>query len=298
MTTQTRPVKVNKEVFAEDVGNITLLEHVNTQIDDQSVATLFYLVGMGFTRDPHMMVGLENMWINLGEQQFHLPTNHPQVLRGHMGIVTPNLDSLVDRLEGVQDKLHGTKFAFSRKKDHVDVTSPWGNLFRCYEPGPQFGRMRVGMPYVEFTVPQRTAKGIAAFYSQLLGAVTNVVSRKSGDYAEVTVGYNQKLIFRETAGDIPDYDGHHIAIYVANFSEPYEALKKRGLITEEPTSASHQFRFLDIVDPKTGRKLFTIEHEVRSLKHPLFNRDLVNRNVGEFLEPRRMNGRTVLGAVR
>ncbi len=99
MATQTK-VKVAKEVFAEDVGNIAMLEHVNTQVDDQSIATLFYLVGMGFTRDPHMMVGLENMWINLGEQQFHLPTNTPQVLRGHVGIVTPNLDTLADRLEG------------------------------------------------------------------------------------------------------------------------------------------------------------------------------------------------------
>ncbi len=294
MAMQTK-VKVAKEVFAEDVGNIAMLEHVNVQVDDQSVATLFYLVGMGFTRDPHMMVGLENMWINLGEQQFHLPTNTPQVLRGHVGIVTPSLDGLADRLEGVQDKLHGTKFAWSRKKDHIDVTSPWGNLFRCSEPAAEFGPMRVGIPYVEFSVPRGTTKGIAAFYNQVIGAAARVVSKKAGDHAEVSVGQYQKLIFRE-ADEVPDYDGHHIAVYVANFSEPYEALKKRGLVTEEPRN--HQYRFVDIVEPRTNKKLFSIEHEVRSLKHPMYKRPLVNRNVGEFQEPRRINGRTILGAVR
>jgi hypothetical protein len=29
----------------------------------------------------------------------------------------------------------------------------------------------------------------------------------------------------------------------------------------------------------------------------MYRRDLVNRQVGQFLEPRRMNGQTVLGAV-
>ena len=40
------------EYIDEDVGNIISLEHVNVQISDQAIATLFYVVGMGFTRDP------------------------------------------------------------------------------------------------------------------------------------------------------------------------------------------------------------------------------------------------------
>lgn len=55
----------------EDVGNILLMEHVNVQVPDQGMAMLFYVVGLGFTRDPYLTVGLENMWINVGEQQFH-----------------------------------------------------------------------------------------------------------------------------------------------------------------------------------------------------------------------------------
>jgi hypothetical protein len=272
-----------------------LLEHVNVQIDDQSVATLFYLVGLGFTRDPHMMVGLENMWVNLGEQQFHLPTNqHVNVLRGHVGLVTPSLDALAQRLETVAPRLEGTKFAWSRKKGYIEAVSPWGNVYRIYEPAEEFGPIMTGMPYVEFTVPTGTADGILRFYQQAIGCNGVVTKTRAGKAAEVEIGQYQRLIFRETK-DVEPYDGHHIAVYVANFSKPYEWLSERGLITEEPRN--HQFRFVDIIDPDTGDKLFEIEHEVRGMKHALYRRDLVNRTVGQFMEPRRLNGRTVMGNV-
>ncbi len=53
-------------------------------------------------------------------------------------------------------------------------------------------------------------------------------------------------------------------------------LLDKGLISEE--SDQHQYRFKDLADPETGETLFTIEHEVRSMRHPLFMRPLVNRN--------------------
>src|SRR2546422_9580044 len=81
---------------AQDIGNIVALEHVNVRIPSQQLATAFYVVGLGFTRDPYLMVGLENMWINVGQQQFHLPTADPQVLRGHVGLVVPDLDALTE----------------------------------------------------------------------------------------------------------------------------------------------------------------------------------------------------------
>ena len=34
----------------------------------------------------------------------------------------------------------------------------------------------------------------------------------------------------------------------------------------------------DIIDPNDGKVLYTIEHEVRSITHPLYARPLVNRN--------------------
>src|SRR3989337_1473217 len=118
----------------EDVGNIVLLEHVNLQIPDQPAAILFYVVGLGFTRDPYLWVGLENMWINVGEQQFHLPTSQrAHVIPGHIGIVLPDLDQLQGRLKAVQDRLAGTRFTWSVETEGgVTVNCPWGNRFRCH----------------------------------------------------------------------------------------------------------------------------------------------------------------------
>jgi len=260
----------------QDVGNIVALEHVNVKVPDQQLATLFYVVGLGLTRDPYLMPGLENMWINIGRQQFHLPTGPPQVLRGHVGLVVPDVDELPGRLAAVTPRLEGTRFEYAVEDKHVRVVSPWGNAIRCHPPGPAFGDMTLGMPYVEFTVQPGTIDGIARFYQTALGAPATVVRSESGAAARVTGGPSQELIFRETSGAIPPYDGHHIQIYVANFSGPHRWLEERGLVTEE--SNWYQYRFRDIVDPETGRVLFTVEHEVRSLLSPLYLRPLVNRN--------------------
>jgi hypothetical protein len=260
----------------QDVGNIVALEHVNVKIPDQQLATLFYVVGLGLTRDPYLMTGLENMWINIGQQQFHLPTGQPQILRGHVGLVVPDFDELPGRLTAVERGLAGTKFDYAVKDKHIRVVSPWGNAIHCHPPGSAFGDMTLGMPYVEFSVEPGTADGIARFYRDALGAAAVVVRNGEGAAARVTAAPRQELIFRETAEPSLPYDGHHIQIYIANFSGPHRWLKERGLITEE--SNWYQYRFQDIIDPDTGRVLFTIEHEVRSLLSPLYLRPLVNRN--------------------
>ena len=64
--------------------------------------------------------------------------------------------------------------------------------------------------------------------------------------------------------------------YLADFSGPHARLAAHGLITEE--SDQHQYRFQEIIDPASGETVFEIEHEVRSLRHPLYARPLVNRN--------------------
>ncbi len=266
---------------SQDVGNIVALEHVNVRIPDQVLATAFYVQGLGFTRDPYVMVGIENMWMNLGQEQFHLPTAaQPQVLRGHVGVVVPDLEALKARLESVRPKLAGTKFGYAVEDKHVQVTCPWGNRIRCYAPGPEWGELTLGMVYVEFPVKPGDAEGIKRFYETVLGAPASVVPEAAGTAARVRIGgQRQELIFRETAEEIPPYDGHHIAVYIANFSGPHAFLKQHGLVTEE--SSEIQYRFQDIVDPETRRPLFTIEHEVRCLTHPMFLRPLVNRNPGQ-----------------
>jgi hypothetical protein len=260
----------------QDVGNVVALEHVNVRVPDQRLATLFYVSGLGLTRDPYLMTGLDNMWINIGQQQFHLPTGAPQVLRGHVGLVLPDMEELPARLGAVKRELAGTRFAYAVEDKHVRVVSPWGNVIRCHPPGPAFGDMTLGMPYVEFPVGPGAADGIARFYRAAFGASAAVARNGGGTAARVTVGPRQELVFRETAEAIPPYDGHHLQVYIADFSGPHRWLEERGLVTEE--SNWYQYRFQDIVDPETGRVLFTIEHEVRSLLSPLYLRPLVNRN--------------------
>ncbi|MDB5808818.1 MAG: hypothetical protein JWN94_940 [Betaproteobacteria bacterium] len=262
---------------AEDLGNIVALEHVNVTVPDQQLATLFYIKGLGLTRDPYIMTELDNMWVNVGRSQFHLPTQKPQVLRGHAGLVLPDRAALLKRLATVKDRLAHTKFKVTEHEGYVEAMCPWGNRIRCHAPDAQrFGRIKLGMPYVEFEVPVGVAAGIAAFYRQVLKTRATVENDAAGRYARVMVGKEQHLHFRETERTDPAYDGHHIQIYVADFSGPYQWLLQKGLITEE--SDQYQYRFKDIVEPDSGKALFTIEHEVRSMTHPLYARPLVNRN--------------------
>src|SRR5438477_3691112 len=122
-----------------------MLEHVNLQIPDQSKGTLFYISGLGLTRDPYMNTGLANMWINVGRSQFHLPTGDPQVLRGHTGLVIAGREALLARLASVAKKLSGTRFQYSEHNEYVEATCPWGNRVRCHEPDARrFGRITLG----------------------------------------------------------------------------------------------------------------------------------------------------------
>ena len=237
-----------------------------------------------------MNTGLANMWINVGKSQFHLPTGDPWVLRGAIGLVTPDRDALLDRLGRVKKQLAGTQFAIEETNDHVAVTCPWGNRFNMHSPDEErFGPINLGMPYLEFRVPPKTAKGIEKFYKKLFGAKTRLEDHNgSGRTARVNVGSCQDLLFRETDKKIPAYDGHHIQVYVQDFSGPYKELAKRELLTEE--SNAYQYRWENIVDPDSNEVLFEIEHEIRSMTHPLYNRPLVNRNPMQSQQSYQMGG--------
>src|SRR5258708_6617831 len=193
----------------EDLGNIVGLEHVNIMIPDQVMATLFYVSGLGLTRDPYLVTGITNMWINIGRSQFHLPTGKPQVLR---------------RLQMVRKGLEGTAFAVAEHDDYVAVTSPWGNRIRCHAPDPRFGRITLGMPYVQFDVPPGSLEGIVKFYRRMLGAPARIAKDAEGRHARVHVGASQAFLFRESEGKLPAYDGHPGQIYIADFSGPHSRL--------------------------------------------------------------------------
>ena len=122
-------------------------------------------------------------------------------------------------------------------------------------------------------MPQGTAEGIVRYYNEVMRAPARLEKK---DRAVVGIGRAQRLMFTETSAPQPEYDNHHIQVYISDFGTPYRWLKERDLISME--TDANEWRFQWIVDPKDGRKLFQIEHEVRSMKHPLFGRPLINRN--------------------
>ena len=277
------PEKLKYDRSTQDVGNIVLLEHFNCCIDDQRLAILFYIVGLGATRDPYIFPGMENIWLNFGRTQVHMPSRavpaKAERLRGTAGFVVPNLDDLAKRLEYAGKEMKrvvgdARHFSYTVKKDCIEATDPWGTRVRCHAPSTEYGPIDLGLAYVDFDVPPGAAEGIARFYNEVMEAPATA----SKGRAVVRIGKHQKVMFTETKAKQPEYDGHHIQVYIADFSKPYKWLLERGLITMETDEA--EWRFQWIVDPKDGRKLFQIEHEVRSMKHRLFNRPLVNRNHG------------------
>src|SRR5258706_2280653 len=243
MDTATRPLQFDRT--RDDASNIVALEHVNLQIADQQLATAFYVTGLLLTRDPFLMVGLDNMWINAGRTQFHLPTNPAQVqnFRGVIGLVVPDLDAVEAALNRVSRRLAGTQFGFERAGDTIEATCPWGNRFRCHRPDRErWGQTELGIVYLDLDVPPGTAKKIACFYIGILDAPADVDDNTEGlCTAAVRVGADQRLNFIETRKPIPDYDGHHIQIYTADFSGPHWRLNERNLVSRETDAPECRF---------------------------------------------------------
>jgi hypothetical protein len=180
------------------------------------------------------------------------------------------------RLTRVRKHLDGTRFKFREHDAFVEVTCPWGNRIQCYEPRSVSAGSPSAFRMWSSKCHPGPADGIARFYRRIIATPAAVAEDEDGRHARVSAGDAQNLVFRDKDRDPPPYDGHHIQVYVDDFSGPYRRLLERGLITEE--SDQHQYRFKDIVDPDEGKALFTIEPEVRGMKHPLFFRPLINRN--------------------
>ncbi len=150
----TKPKAGKYDRSAEDLGNVVALEHVNLGIADQGLATVFYMSGLGLTRDPYMMTSIDNMWVNVGRSQFHLPTMaKAQCLRGRVGLVIPDREALLQRLGRVKGMLGDTRFAFVEHEDHVETTCPWGNRILCHAPSSRFEGMALGMAYARRHCP-------------------------------------------------------------------------------------------------------------------------------------------------
>ncbi|WP_205833179.1 VOC family protein [Azohydromonas caseinilytica] len=254
---------------------LVLLEHVNLTQPDQQLATLFYVVGLGFTRDPFLMVGLDNMWVNIGRTQMHLPTGAPQRLRGRIGLTVPWLRHLPARLEPLRKPLAHTAFDVRAADEALLVRCPWGNAFSVHAAPP--GETLPGIAYVELDVPAGTAEGLARFYTELLGAPASLAGLGDGlQRALVPVASGQSLRFVESRAPLPAYDGHHVQLYIDPPEGAHRRLAEHSLLQRD--RGPQDWRFTDLVDPGEGRALYQLEHEMRGCRHPLFGRRLVNRN--------------------
>lgn len=131
-----------------------------------------------------------------------------------------------------------------------------------------------------YDLPEQAAEPIAHFYRDVMGVAATVHQESSATVVHVPVGIGQEFIFHKNDRPNADYDGHHVQVYVADFSGPHRELSELSLIREE--SDQQQYRVENVVDPASGETtLFTIEHEIRSMRHPLFFQLIVNRDAGQ-----------------
>ncbi len=153
---------------------------------------------------------------------------------------------------------------------------PWGNKLLIHEAG-SFGRMQLGMPYVEFDVPSGSAKAIADFYRKVFETPASV--DENGRHAG-GARFGRPLAGAGVPRDQVEARGLLTAITSRSTSPTSRgrtsACSSGTSITEE--SNQYQYRFVDITDLESGKPLFQIEHEVRCMTHPLYARPLVNRN--------------------
>jgi catechol 2,3-dioxygenase-like lactoylglutathione lyase family enzyme len=257
----------------QDVGNIVLFEHLNLKVPDFDIAIRFYVEGLCMTRDPFYMVGPVNMWLNSGDQQLHFQKGETQRFRGEVVLVVPELQYVADSLKKVEPYLSDSRFSWAEESHCIVASCPWGNRFRVYEHWDGFEKPR-GIPQLQADVPRNAGPAIARFYASVFNARIDVAAENAAEVM-VTVGPGQSLCFKETDKEVAEFDGHHICVYLANLSPSYDWLLKRNLVTSEDNV--FQYRFQKIVDPESDQTLYEIEHEVRSLHHPMFMRALVNR---------------------
>jgi len=250
------------------------------------------------------------MWINIGTQQIHIPkTDKPQVVSGHIGLLTPSIDKVTHCLQDIQNHplLSGTKFSWKIKdtfgnglvpKEYNDkiihVTCPWGNKFRIYQFSKIFGNLsELRILYLLHHCEKGTLVDISHIYKFYFD--TPVYHVKSQNLSHVVVGPWQRLVFKEHEKyNKNNYNGYHVAIYITNFSRTYQKFLDDNLVFTKHRYIDkcdslkdalqwQQFRTLDFVNDKKDI-IFQLEHEVRSLYHPSFRRALVNRfgNVGIY----------------
>ena len=259
-----------------EVGGIVHLEHLNFPVADYDLVSVFFMAGLGLTRDPFTRVDETNMAVNVGMQQFHFPRQQTGILPMHgvIGLITPELDAVKARCDALarEGAFEGTSYHYTAGSDFHEIVSPFGVRLRLHPTGSlPFPRV-LGLPYVELPVPAGCAAGIGRFYQQIMQAPVTF----EGSAVQVTMGPYQWVRFVETEG-LANYDNgpFHIAYYVSRYSSVFDTISGRG--GKIGGGGDQVFFFDDLFDPDTGKDVFAFGNEVRSFYHVDFMRPLVNR---------------------
>jgi hypothetical protein len=261
------------------VGGILHLEHVNFTVPGQDLITVFFINGLGLTRDPYKRTDETNFGVNVGQQQFHLPSGGATApFPGLVHFVSPDRDMIVARLRRLEQagKFEGTPFQLEEAPDALNIVSPYGPRLRVVAPGDIYPKL-LGIHRVDLPIPAGAAEGCAAFYREIHGAPATVETVDGRTAAVVTMGPYQKVVFYEDRpeGFEFDYRTFHIAFYITNFNRTGERLEAAGAVKGKV--GAKMFFSTRIFDPGNGETLFLLENEVRSISHPDFMRQLVNR---------------------
>lgn len=293
----------------DGASTLTLLSNVHVNVVDPAHAYPFYrdLLGMELAprndddKDDPLSV------LSCGACQFHLhrvsTDEEATTLPGTVGLSYASLAPLKERLQALGDNSDDSflkEGEVTADGDCVRLVDRHDNVFYAREgssPPPVHTTNSdcVGVSYVEFRVPPKTAVRIAQFYECALDATTSTVETADGEtvaivavgnICETTGRADQTLLFKETEGTIPPRPGQDdktvVTLYVGRNAQDFEVAFQNcdvaGVVCVNPrfrdkapnlTGAKlyKQFRFKDILDLKTGKKLFRLEHEVRSVEH-------------------------------
>ena len=262
-----------------EIGAIIHLDHVNFETPDHEMATVFYINGLGLTRDPYRRADEQNMGINVGLQQFHLPRRGEQTppFHGVVGLVVPDMAGIKERFDLLEalGKFEGTPYCRKEQDNTVLLTSPFGFRLRLHPAGSVPFLRPLGIAYVEVPVPPDTADGIARFYERVVRAPAEVGVVEGERAALIGAGPYQEMRFIERALDDHNTHSMHISYHVTNYNELREAMAAHGSL--KGIGRGEVFFFDRIFDPDTDDVLFVLQNEVRSVYHPDFMRPLINR---------------------
>ena len=206
---------------AEDLGNSIHLEHVNVQVPDQRLAQLFYAVGLGLTRDPYLMV-VRHQHVDQCRAQ---PV--PSADRQGAGRARPHRAGDL-RPRGAARPPHRACAASSTARSSASASTTTTSrrsvrgAIACAATsrtqsasGASRSASRTSSSTCRSAARRRSRPSIRRSWAR-----PRTVQNGDGTVTRVQMGKNQYLQFRETDAPQPAFDGHHVQMYIANFSGP------------------------------------------------------------------------------